>query len=306
LGLYSPLDDALWVVHGDNQQIDLDNLPTEEKSTLAHELVHAIQDYHFKLDQVYSQTVDDLDWGLTYTSAVEGDAVVHERAYTKKFSYRIGAGPVMFAAGAPMAADVPPSVARELIFPYTTGVDWVSEIKNTLGLGKVNEIIQNPPHGSAYVIHPELLAQGFKPAEVKVPDLAGVLGGGWRRQSGGQFGEFQIRNYLQLRVRAGQSTQAAAGWQGDHYDVYINGDESVAAFRLRFATNDDAAEFVQAQEAWLKSAGATGSDENGATIYEVNTGKVTAVAPQNGQEVLFTIGSTKDAAAKAMQALLKG
>jgi hypothetical protein len=81
---------------------------------------------------------------------------------------------------------------------------------------------------------------------------------------------------------------------------------SVAAFRLRFATNDDAAEFLQAQQGWLDAAGATGSNENGATIYEANTGKVTAVAPQNGQEVLFTIGSTKDAASKAIQALLKG
>ena len=307
LGLYSPLDDALWVVHEDGQQVDLENLPADQKSTLAHELVHAIQDYQFKLDQVYTKTVGNLDWGLTYTSAVEGDAVVHEREYTKKFSFRIGSGPVMFAAaGGQVAYDVPPSVARELLFPYTTGVDWIGEIKRSLGLAKVNEIIQDPPMGSTYVMHPELLAQGFKPADVRLPDVTPALGSGWQRQSGGQFGEFQVRNYLQLHVSGGRSATAAQGWQGDHYDVYVNGDQSVATFRLRFASEQDAKEFVDAQKDWLTSADGTASDENGATLYQTSNGKVTATAPQSGEEVIFAIGSSKDVAAKAIQALMKG
>ncbi|MGH2610032.1 MAG: hypothetical protein ACRDHF_13210, partial [Tepidiformaceae bacterium] len=307
LGLYSPLDDALWVVHGDGETVDLENLPASYKETLVHEFVHAIQDYHFKLDEVYSRTVDDLDWGLAYTSAVEGDAVTTERDHTRKFGLHIGPGRLLLATGEPTSMqDVPPSIARELFFPYTTGVDWVAEVKRTAGLARVNEIIQDPPRGSTYVLHPELLANGFEPADVELPDLADALGGDWARESGGQFGEFQLRNYLQLRIRAGQSATAAAGWQGDDYDVYVDGDDSVAAFRLKFATENDAREFIEAQEEWLSASGASAEPGDGATSWEADDGDVTVTAPANGTEVVFVIGSTGEVAAKAMDALLHG
>jgi hypothetical protein len=118
-------------------------------------------------------------------------------------------------------------------------------------LAKVNELIQDPPRGSVYVIHPELVASGFQPADVKLPDSLDALGGDWDGNRAA-VREFQVRNYLQLRVRSGQSATAAAGWQGDHYDVYVDGDESVATFRLRFATESDVQEFVEAQRTGWK------------------------------------------------------
>ncbi|MEX1102739.1 MAG: hypothetical protein WED87_00710, partial [Dehalococcoidia bacterium] len=155
-------------------------------------------------------------------------------------------------------------------------------------------------------IHPELLDVGFEPADVKLPDLSDALGGDWERESGGQFGEFQVRNYLQLRARAGQSATAAAGWQGDHYDVYVNGDESVAAFRLKFATENDAREFAEAQEDWLGASGAEPVEREGARYHEADDGDVTATAAPNGTEVVFVIGSNQEATEKAMTALLRG
>ena len=309
LGLYSPLDDALWIVHDDGETLDLENLPSGHKTTLAHEFVHAIQDYNFKLDEIYSRTVDDLDWGMAYTSAVEGDAVTHERAYTKKFAFRIGGGPVVYAAGDPqalLAADVPASIQRELFFPYTTGVEWVGEIKQSQGVAKVNEIIKDPPRGSTYALHPELLASGFRPADVRLPDIAPALGAGWKRESGGQFGEFQVRNYLQLRIRAGAASDAAKGWQGDRYDVYVNGSESVATFRVRFASDDEAQQFVDAQEDMLTAAGGKADSSSSSTLYSTNDGNTTATVERVGAEVLFVIGSSRGVAEKAIQAIVNG
>jgi hypothetical protein len=205
----------------------------------------------------------------------------------------------------PATQDVPPSIARELLFPYTTGVDWVAVVRQN-GTDAVDAIIKDPPHGSVYVIHPELLDAGFEPADVELPDLADALGGGWERESGGQFGEFQVRNYLQLRIRSGQSATAAAGWQGDHYDVYVNGDESVAAFRLKFATDQDAQEFADAQAEWLAEGAGDPEEADGVEYFESEDGDVTATVGPNGTEVMFVIGSTREAAEKAMQALLRG
>ena len=306
LGLYSPLDDALWVVHGDGETLDLENLPDGHRETLVHEFVHAIQDYSLKLDEVYSTTVDDLDRGLTYSSAVEGDAVTTEREYTRKYGFRIGAGPVLFAVGEPsLMQDVPPSIAREMLFPYTTGVDWVAEVRRA-GTAAVDAIITDPPRGTVFVLHPELLKAGFEPAEITLPDLSEALGRGWERESGGQFGEFQVRNYLQLQVRAGQAATAAAGWQGDQYAVYVNGDEGVAAFRLRFATDNDAREFADAQAEWLQEGAGDPESVDGTDYFEADDGDVTATRQPNGTEIVFVIGSNREAAENAMLALLNG
>jgi hypothetical protein len=306
LGLYSPLHDALWVVHDDGETLDLENLPSSHKETLVHELVHAIQDYNFKLDELYLATVDDLDRGLAYTSAVEGDAVSTEQEHTRKFGLRFGPGRVWLATGGLAAMqEVPPSIVRELLFPYTTGVDWIREVRRD-GTAAVDAVIRDPPRGTVYVLHPDLLAEGFEPAAVELPDLGDALGDGWERESGGQFGEFQVRNYLQLQVRGGVSATAAAGWQGDRYDVYVDGDESVAAFRLKFATEDDAREFADAQQELLEASAGDPESKDGAQYWEASDGDVTATASRNGTEVVFVIGSTREAAQKAMNTLLHG
>jgi hypothetical protein len=201
--------------------------------------------------------------------------------------------------------DVPPSIARELLFPYTTGVDWVREVRRD-GTAAVDAIIKDPPHGTVYVLHPELLADGFEPARVELPDLGDALGDGWERESGGQFGEFHVRNYLQLQVRAGVSATAAAGWQGDRYDVYVNDDESVAAFRLKFATEEDAREFSDAHQELLEASAGDPESKDGVEYWEADDGDVAATTEPNGTDIVFVIGSTREAAEKAMNALLHG
>jgi hypothetical protein len=307
IGLYSPTDKKLWVVHPDGQSVNFDNLPKDEKSTLAHELTHAIQDYHFHLDDVYKKTVDNIDQNLAWTCVIEGDAVANERLYTQQYlAVPIGgSGTVLLAsfstAGA--ASAVPPSIQREFFFPYTTGADWITAIRQQQGLAPINAMLSDPPNGTAYVLHPELLTNGFKPADVKLPDLSGGLGNGWKRQSGGQLGEFELRNYLQLRLAGLPASEAAAGWSGDHYDVYVDGNQSVAVFRAKFSDGAEAAQFATAQSGFLKAAGAHQSADGAVTLDETNDGNTTARLAVNGDEVVFAIGSSKELADKALKVL---
>ncbi len=306
LGLYSPLDDELWVVHEDGASIDFDHLPRQEKSTLAHELVHAVQDYHFHLDELYKTVVDDLDLNLTSTAVIEGDAVTHEGIYTRQFTAIPGAGRMLLLASAATVEQVPPSIQRELFFPYTTGTDWIRSIRAKKGTAAINEMLTRPPRGTAFIFHPERLDSGWQPATVTLPDLRASLGAGWSRESGGTFGEFQVRNYLQLRLDSGEASGAAAGWAGDHYEVYTNGSESVAAFRLRFGDNQAASRFASAQQQFLKAAKATLSTEGRITLAQAPDGNVTGTAGVVGDEVLFVIGSSRVAASTALQALING
>lgn len=307
IGLYSPSDKRLWVVHPDGQSVDFNNLPKDEKSTLAHELTHAIQDYHFHLDDVYKKTVDNIDQNLAWTCVIEGDAVTNQRLYTQQYAaVPFGRSGTVMLASLNATTTVPPSIQREFFFPYTTGADWISAIRQQQGLAPINAMLSNPPNGTAYVLHPELLSNGFKPAEVKLPDLAGTLGSGWKRESGGQFGEFGLRNYLQLRIRGLDASTAAAGWSGDHYDVYVDGGTSVAVFRVKFSDGSEAAQFGSAQSTFLKAAGAKHSTDGAVQLDETRDGNTTARLAINGDEAMFAIGSSKEIADKALKVLTGG
>ena len=304
IGLYSPIHDQLWVVHDDGATIDFDNLPRQEKETLAHELIHAIQDYNFRLDEVYESIVDDLDRNLAWTAVVEGDAVTHEAAYAKRFmSLASPSGRALLLANFAQSSDVPPSIARDIYFPYTTGAAWIRAVVQEHGTTKVGEMLANPPRGTAFVLHPDLLDSGWQPEDVHLPAIEAALGSGWRKESGGQWGEFGIQNYLRLRIRSLDAVTAATGWAGDHYNVYVNGGQSAAVFRVKFASASDANEFASAQQNLLKDSRAVFSAQGAINLARTSDGNVTATIAPSGSEVVFAIGSSQDVALLAMQAI---
>lgn len=297
LGLYSPVDDELWVVHPDGEVPSFEDLPQDQAATLAHELAHAIQDYHFQLDTVYEQVADDLDRMQVFTSVVEGDAVDTEERYSERF-LALPLGGRLFAVGiVPQASDVPLTFLRELLFPYTTGANWVRQLRRNEGDALIDSMIADPPAATAYILHPELLFASWEPAPVTLPDLAGALGPGWERQSGGTLGEFQLGNYLQLNLGLNDSNAGATGWAGDHYDVYARGDESAAVFEVEFADAAEAGEFTRLHEQFIARAGGnltTGGEYATATLH---TGKSIAVFPPAGSTVTFVYASSNDLAA---------
>lgn len=306
LGVYSPQDKALWVVH---DGANLDDLSKEAKETLAHELVHALQDARFDLEKQYKDVAPDLDADLAWTALVEGDANTHEQLYSEKYlalPVGPGAGRAFLVAKAEPQAGVPQSIVRELLFPYTTGADWVRDIRASGGTKAIDALFGRQPLATAYVLHPELLGSGWKPETVKLPDLAPVLGSGWTKESGGVFGEFSLRNWLQTRIKAGDAATAAAGWTGDQYAVYVNGDKSLAAFRVRFKDETEAREFVTAQRQWFDAGRATVTEQGGYTSWVQQTGKTAVSTQARGNEVIFVLARGKDSAAKAIEAILKG
>jgi hypothetical protein len=302
-GLYSPAAKTLWVVHPDGQSIDWDTLPREQRSTLAHELTHAVQDYHFDLDKLTAATAGDLDASLARTCVIEADAVLTERAYTARYLEAPGVRGLF--ASYTQAADAPASIQRELLFPYTTCVDWLGVIRAAGGQAAVDKLF-TAPLSTADVLHPELLASGMRRASVALPDLAGALGKGWSRQSGGTFGEFQLRNYLQLRVPAFDASQAAAGWAGDRYDVYTRGGDSVAVFRVQFRDAGEARKFADVQGALLRAEDAKVSTSGPVTLSATNDGNTTARVAASGADVVFAIGSNSDVALRAVKAIAGG
>lgn len=306
VGLYSPADDTLWIV--DERPVSsftLKGLTIETTAALAHEMVHAVQDENFALEDLRRATADDLDASLALTSMVEGDAVTHQALYVARFLKQAQTGPSATVSSRPPPRDVPASISRELFFPYTTGAEWVSAILEAGGSSAVDNLLRDPPGTTATILHPALGSRYWSPESVGLPDLSAALGDGWRRESGGTFGEFHLRNYLQLRLPGIPAATAAAGWDGDRYDVYTRGKEGVAVFRIAFADASQASEFAAAHETFLATGGSRRSVTNRLTVTNSPAGATTVTMPANGHEVSFVIGSGEAAATRAAS-LLQG
>lgn len=308
LGLYAPDRDTLWVVHDDDEPGTFEALSEAQVETLAHEVVHALQDYHFNLDEDYYEIAEDLDRALAWTAIIEGDAALHEGRFSRKYMAlpAAGRGPLLLHGSPVVRPQVSSAVLRELYFPYTTGPRSVERIIDSLGLTELNTLLADPPAGTTFVLHPERLDDGWAPETVTLPDLAAALGEEWERDSGGTFGEFHLGNYLQQQRSAADSAGAADGWTGDRYDVYTDGQEAVAVFRVLFEDGKEAGEFVREHDAMARGVSPRTVRRSGFLVTPLSDGDVLVRADPSGREVAFAIGSDEEAAVRALAALVRG
>ena len=298
LGFYNPLNDTL-VVGTEGGTASFEALSAGERGVLVHELVHAIQDHHFRLDEKFKTVVDDLDRNLAYTAVVEGDANTHQQLYRRRAG--LAAGPHVFLTLSG-TQQLPLPIAREFQFPYTMGADWITGVRGKGGTAAIDQLLETPPSGTWQVLHPD--RTGFTPAEAPLPDLSRALGEGWNRDSGGTFGEFQWGNFLQTRLRGLDSLAAASSWIGDGYGVYRNGGESIAVFSARTTASGDAKLSAAVRE-WIASSRTHMTEGEHVAIGIESDGRTFLIMDYPGG-FLFVVASNEALARRIPQALFSG
>ncbi|MCC6614335.1 MAG: hypothetical protein IT320_12715 [Anaerolineae bacterium] len=247
-----------------------EGLSITEQIIYVHEFTHALQDQNFDLDALLNQGDIDAhpDQSLATLSLVEGDASLSMNAYTQQV-----------AAANPMAAlsilvegvqagnllppgDIPQPLLRELLFPYDAGLTFaLSLFTQAHGWDLVNAAFDNPPTTSEQVIHPDKYLAGEGAVAVVLSPVDAVLGDGWEMVWDTALGEFYLSEHLRSQLNRREALAAAAGWGGDHMQIFVDGEENVAwVLKLAWDTPDDAAEFAQAYAEFnSQRVGETGS-----------------------------------------------
>jgi hypothetical protein len=148
----------------------------------------------------------------------------------------------------PIFDNAPPVFANDLIFPYTSGYEFMQTLYNQGGFDAIDEAWANPPQSTEQILHPDRYFAGDMPQLVSVAPLTDTLGTGWRQLDQDVFGEFYLRQYLEQQLPATQVDSAASGWGGDQYAVYWNEDagELVMVLRLAWDSAQDGEEFATA------------------------------------------------------------
>jgi hypothetical protein len=253
-GYYEPADKTMYLA-GDLDGDDAD-------ATLAHELVHALQDQHFDLAPRLAFREDGGDASAAVQSLAEGDAM--SAMFDVLLAGRAAATDLPDQALAlqmranralmPRSNDVPSLLRASLIAPYLDGLLFVNALRRRGGWAAVDRAWRRPPASTEQLLHPDKYERNEPPKPVPGPP-ADALGGGFRVRYTDAQGEQALRLLFEEWGPADKAAAAAAGWGGDRVSLLARTrdgrDEQLAVWWVRF---DEGAACNEAAEAFRFAA----------------------------------------------------
>ena len=270
------------------------------RSTIVHELTHALQYQYVSVDAIAQQRVNDWDGTTALLDVLEGDAVNTENqvlGFSVRSTYR---KPVCFAIAAPQRPGTAFAVERELDTWYEDGLCFIQAVSAQVLRG-VSGILEDLPTTTEQILHPEKYLAGEAAKPVTQRPLGDSLGAGWQQLGEANFGEFGLQNLLLLgllddrpRVQA-----AAAGWGGDKFAFYGNGDSRLLYAETTWDTPEDAREFFDALIASLARRGSTQPPSDPAYSYAIQLGSISWRAYLTGSRVTMLVSTDRDVAKAA-------
>lgn len=243
---------------------------SEADATLAHELVHALQDQHYDLAPRLKYRPDANDAQSAIQSLAEGDATSAMLDYVLAQQDRDALSipdsliDAQIAAGialSPALAASPSILRNSLVSPYLDGVQLVHALRRRGGWAAVDAVWKNPPATTEQLLHVEKLDARELAESVAIPPLL-ALGSGWREAYHEIYGEQGVRLAFEEWMPRRAAARAAAGWAGDRAVLAVDssGSRLAAAWRIRFdAGGSPPTRIPEASEAFAAITSAWGS-----------------------------------------------
>jgi hypothetical protein len=305
-GYYKPDTDVFSLVRGFKEDAS--------RPIVFHELIHAVEDqyYDFETRQKKHQEADLGDHATAIQGLVEGSAryfedrfVDSEPGLRMKYFKAQQEAEGMEESAAKIQSLPPAIVVAMVMYPYGNGSRFLDAVVPVLQERKVADpfgaLYADPPVSTEQILHPSKYLDPDLPREVRLPDLAPVLGEGWKVLSRGTHGELgigliinaavvpytmmaqgqslvkppagmlkspedQARFMMNLSVEfKGVAAKAATGWDGDRYMLLKNGEKVVLAWATAWDSATEADEFAEGYGKTLNSRYGTVTEEKSET-----------------------------------------
>ena len=238
-GYYEPADGTMYMA-ADLGDADAD-------ATLAHELVHALQDQRWDLKTRSRYRPGEGDRSSAVSALAEGDATsamfdvmlamanknvkasdLPDEAFSDQIRESMNSGPT---AGSPHI------MRSSLAAPYIYGTLFVNALRRRRDWTEVNRAWDDAPTTSEQILHVDKWDAREAPIAVATP-LAATLGAGWSVADADAYGELGVRlTFEEWMTEPADAATAASGWGGDRGVLLKNGERVAFAWRIRF---DDA------------------------------------------------------------------
>lgn len=242
IGFYDPATKVLYVVDGAPKAL-LDQ-------TIAHELVHALQDQYVQVDSIQG-AVENADRQAAAQAILEGQAVFNQFRLDPNISpmlkmpggwdrirdvIRDGQG------GMPVFASAPRAIREGMLFPYLGGADFVRRFIEKRPEG---ELLADLPVSTKQILNDAAYFTDDKskrdvPVEVTLP--APTVG---KVAFTNTFGEFETRLVLVQHLKdEATARRAAGGLDGDRYALINTPQGDAVAWATVWDSPVDAADFL--------------------------------------------------------------
>ena len=227
--------------------------PDEQKSVLAHELTHAVQDDRVHLEKwgtpgptdISKNVGDDnrhiqLDEASTARESVtEGQAMavfvdyeLKDMGKTLADSPEIGDRMREMAsdtAGSPILARAPLLLQQSLLFPYGAGLGFEQQLLQSGGVDVAFAgALDRPPASSHEILHAQDYVAKTPVPVLTMPDIHGLLDKDWDPYDVGVMGELDVRIITELFGGQAMAGPLAVAWNGGIYYAAQNRNASPA------------------------------------------------------------------------------
>ena len=243
LGYYASGEDRIVIVSESET-------PVVDRRTLSHELVHALQDQQFGLDE----SPETQDTQLSNNGVVEGEANYVQNTYERRCESRWSciSTPDDGSGGGGGSGGETPGVFTVIIQPYVDGPEFVDSVYDDGGWDAVDALHEDYPGSSEQIIHPERYP-GETPVSVTVADRSNAEWDRFDRDPvGDTVGEASIfatmyHNGQTDADRYSYVSGPSEGWAGDTVVPYRNGSGGGGyVWESRWDSERDAVEFAAA------------------------------------------------------------
>jgi hypothetical protein len=283
----------------------------EASATLAHELVHALQDQRWDLEARSKYEPGAGDRGAAVSALAEGDAT---SAMFDVMILRGAPGSGKTAADLPdavfesqireginlgAAATVPHVMRTSLAAPYIYGTLFVNALRRSGGWGAVDEAWDTSPTTSEQILH-VVKWRAHEPAlSVPAPTFA-TLGPGWSVADEDSEGELGARIAFEEWLDPASAAAASDGWGGDRGVLVTDGPRSAFAWRLRYdpagPKEDRGSKTYAVLAAALDKALGPADVKKPGFICRERADRGPIAIARAGSDIVFTLGPAKTAA----------
>jgi hypothetical protein len=253
-GYYDPDSSALFVVRGAD--------PLVLKLILAHELVHALQDQYMSLNAILKLRRQN-DRQMAGQAVAEGQATLaslEAMAPGADLSQVLGDWDQVREvirsqqSAMPVFATAPPIIQEGLLFPYLAGAQFMRDFNARRARPDEEPYGDRLPVSTAQVLHAGLYTARTLPERVGFAAAPGDT-----LVYDDDFGEFETGVALRTwGVDQAVAEAAAAGWDGDRFEVLGSPSGTVVLWATAWRTPQDADQFQRAlRDGWARMHGRT-------------------------------------------------
>jgi hypothetical protein len=280
-----------------------------DRYLLSHELTHAVTDQHYglaRLDTLQDQRKDDE--AAAFLALVEGDAQIVSHIYLSDYLTDAEQGEVQRDIGAASSTQfkaAPAVVQQSLLFPYEAGEPFLEALIRKGGFELVDKAYEDPPTSTEQILHPSkyLSAKRDVPQAVTLPDIASMMGSGWKQIDAGGVGELDIRIIVDQFLPLSDANAASEGWDGGHYVALESGAGTLFAMSTVWDSDSEAREAGDTLERWLADrfdGRGSAYRVDGGRGWDAPTGAGAVV--RSGEKVFLIVGPDKASVEKARAA----